>query len=328
MELLKEITPHVDKILELGRNDPGRGTAEIKQFLVEVDFGERAKLDIFFEVLQHSDDKTARNVVAALDNATLRRLFKLTQQGYLPARMRGLLEPTRLLQMLDITPEASEEKLAEGIEDMMKHPAGNFLIDEPFVDAMYQVIVTRVDSNPEEALSVVNGTPFPMERFILNYPALAAQMLSSDLDVTVAMIKTSDPLHFPPARFIYRLIYADPHLAALVVERLDEVLVVEALAHFAYDADRLTAAPSLPISLERNGLFLKQLLADKGKGWLQDRIDVAVKQYMKLMEEGEISMDFLEAYKRTLDGSVATLGDERERSVLEKILGSITFETS
>ena len=328
VELLKDITPHVDKILEVGRHDPGRGATELKRFLVEVDFGERVKLDIFFEVLQHSDEKTARNVVAALDNATLRHLFKLTQQGYLPARMRGLLEPPRLLQMLDITPEAPEEKLSEGIEDMMKHPAGNFLIDEPFVDAMYQVLVTRVDSNPEEALSVVNSSPFPMERFILNYPAMAAQMLTSDLDVTVTMIKASDPLHFPPARFIYRLIYADPHLAALVVERLDEGLSVEALAHFAYDADRLAAAPSLPISLERNGLFLSQLLADKGKEWLQERIDKAVRQYVTLMEEGEISMDFLEAYKRTLDGSVATLGDERERIELEKILGSITFETS
>ena len=327
VELLKNITLHVDKILELGRKNVEIGAAELQQFLAEVDFGKEVRLDYFFEILRDSDDSTAMKVATALDDATLRRLFMLTEQGYLPARMRALLEPLRLLQILDITPNSPEGRLAEGIEDFIEYPAGNFRIDEPFFDVMYPIIATRGASNPEEMLRVIRRSPFPMERFIMNYPLPAVQMLASDLDTTLELVKTSDSMRFPPVRFIYRLIYANPEFAARVVARLDEHggddLVVEALAHFAYDADRLQAVPSLPISLERDGRFLKRLLKDKGAEWLAGRLEEVVRLYRQHVEGDEIPRDFLPAYERTLRAAGSQVDNQEAGRTLEEIIGRV-----
>ena len=273
--------------------------------------------------MQDSDDETARKVVAALDDATLRRLFKLTEQGYLPARMRAVLQPSRLLEILDIIHDATAEQLAEGIRDMVIYPAGNPLIDEPFIDAMYQVIAARSVRSVEETLVVTSQSPFPMERFIMDYPGPAVRIMASDLDLSVQMVKTSEAPLFPPPRFIYRLIHTDPEFAARLVERLDELgeddLVVEALAHFAYDADRLKKVPDLPISLERDGRFLKMLLFDEGVEWLEARIGEAVRLYRHRVNTNEAPGDFLSAYQRTLMAAASSLEDEEAGRIMAEI---------
>ena len=95
--------------------------------------------------------------------------------------------------------------------------------------------------------------------------------------------------------------------------------MIEALAHFAYDADRVEAVPELPISLERDGLFLKRLLEDKGVEWLEDRIGEAVALYEQRVNEGVVSNDFLAAYERTLRAAASRLEDMEARRTLEGV---------
>ena len=131
---------------------------------------------------------------------------------------------------------------------------------------------------------------------------------------------------FPPQRFVYRLIHEDPAFAALVVGRLhdrgERDSVLESLAHFAYDADRLEAVPGLPISLAANGRFLARLLEDRGPQWLEARLDEVVRTYTLRVEEGDVPPDFLAAYRRTLNLSVSEVSEGSDKRALTRVVES------
>ena len=322
VESVAKFTPHIEKILNSGRQDISTGSDELTSYLKGVDFRQKEELELFFKIFHGADSRTAKGVVAALDDSMLRRLLVPV-----PVNLRILLKPPRFLEFLNITLDSSLKQLTQGIEGMVRYPSGNFRIDEPFLEEMYEVIATRGKRAPPETLESIAGSPFPMERFISLYPVEAADLLASDLNITSTLVKNSDPVVFPPARFVYRLIYAEPELAARVVEQLDrlgeEDMVLEALAHFAYDADRLQAVPGLPISLKRDGRFLRKLLEDAGAQWLESRIAEAVRLYRGRVEENEAPTDFLVAYERTLRRATEQLEDRGTRRALEDIISSV-----
>ena len=319
VESLERFTPHVEKILEEGRQEAARGADELKADLNTVDFNDKEGMRLFFDVFQGSDKAVAKTVVAALDDSTLGRLLKSV-----PTHLYNLLTPARFLEFVDITLDSPPNELAQGIKNMITHPSGNFRIDEPFLNEMYQVIVTRSRMSPWETLNVVARSPFPMERFISLHPVAAVDLLSTDMEITSEIVKGSDPVTFHPARFAYRLIYADPEFAARLVEHLDMVhkggLVFEVLAHFAYDADRVGAVPELPISLERDGRFLNRLLEAKGVEWLEDSIRKAVVLYGQRANANTASDDFLVAYERTLRAASYRLGNREAGRTLEEMI--------
>ena len=322
VESLEKFTPEITRILESGRTDPSIGARELTDFLKTVDFEEENDLNLFFEVLQGSDNDAARSIVAALDDSTLRKLLVPV-----PAKLRGLLEPARFLEFLDITVDASVEDLGRGIDDMVTYPSGNFIIDEPFLDDMYLVVSDRGREAPPETLEVIAGSLMPMERFIDLHPATAVEILRSNLDLAAEMVVDSDSVVFSPARFVYRLVHADPDFAAILVGRLDDLgedrLVHEALVHFAYDSQRLRTFPSLPISLERDGQFLQRLLQDNGAGWLEERMIEAVAPYRQRVQDGELPADFLKAYLSTLKEASSLLQDATAGRMLEEVIDRV-----
>jgi hypothetical protein len=84
-----------------------------------------------------------------------------------------------------------------------------------------QVMARRSMTDARGALSVIQETPFPLEGFIQQEPSAAVSVLNSDLEASARLIRDSDPVLFPPARVIYRLIYADPALAARLTIALE-----------------------------------------------------------------------------------------------------------
>ncbi len=322
VESLEKFTPQITRILEAGRADPSMGAGELAGFLKTVDFAEKNDLNLFFEVFQGSDDDGARSIVAALDNSTLRGLLVPV-----PAKLRGLLEPGRFLEFLDITVDASAKDIGPGIDDMVTYPSGNFIIDEPFLDKMYLVVADRGRRAPLETLRVIAGSLMPMERFMALHPVRAVAILGRDLGLTAEMVIGSDPVVFSPARFVYRLIHLDPGFAATLVGHLDargnDRLVREALVHFAYDSRRLQTYPSLPISLEGDGRFLERLLQDRGESWLEDRMGEAVALYRQRVQDDEVPADFLLAYENTLREAASLLQDTETRRVLEKVIDRV-----
>ena len=319
VESLERFTPQISRVLDAARTDTASGVQELTAHLETVDFEKTEELRLFFDLFLHADRETAKAVVASLDDSTLRSLLVPV-----PVNLRFILEPPRFLEFLDITEEASHEDLAQGVKSMIEHPSGNAQIDEPFWDEIYRVIAARVTRAPLETLRAVGEFPFPVERFIRLQPRPAVDMLDADLDAAVDLVMDSDAINFPPARFVYRLIQADPQVAARLVARMDQggetELVTESLAHFAYDADRLGEVPTLPISLEGDGLFLAALLDKIGEQHLEERLGEAVALYRKRAQESEVAGDFLEAYQRTLIRAVSLLHAGPAQGTLEEIV--------
>ena len=309
----------VRQALRESRTSPAHGAAVLQQFLDDSDFGPPDDLKLFFDLFRDSDPTEARLIAVHLDQDTVRKLL-----GVVPVQIRNLMSPEELLEKLDVTVSASVDDLAAGITLLVNEPSGNFNIDEPFLDRMYEVVATRGESSPGEMLSAIQASPFPLERFILNHPQAAAIILSNDRDATAQMVRESDPVLFPPARVIYRLIYANPELAADIILKFDAAgetrIVTESLAYFAYDQDRADRLSDLPISLEADGKFLETLWQQRGGDWLEVRLNAVVAEYSVRQALGEISPNFLARYRETLDAAVATLRNRNNRKELLAIV--------
>ncbi len=320
VQRLKALAPVADQSLALGRQDPAAGARNLASFLETLDLDkERQDLNLLFDLMGDTDYGTTQRVMTYMDAPLLRKLLEA-----MPARMRSLLQPEQLLGVLDITTSASADKVAQGLKELVTHTSGNYLIDEPFLDQAYDVLVARSQSDPREALELISQSALPMERFIRQHPQDVARILSSDIDGAAMLVARSDTVTFPPARFIYSLIGADPVLAARLVEALDArqytSLVRESLVHMAYDKDRLEAVPTLPISLEKDGLFLAQLLARKGQSWLLTHLREAVQIYQGHVALGNVPANFLGALSQTLEAAVATLPPGGPRNSLQEVL--------
>ena len=319
VERLDRFAPTVEDVLTLGKRQADLGAKALTDFLEEQDFDQKRDLELFFELLRDSDRSTAQEITTALDGSMIKLLLQA-----IPAGLRTLMDTRTLFDALNVTPASTPKGLAEGVELLIAYPSGNFRIDEPFLEKLYKVIAARAQQDIPETLSVLEKTPFPMEGFIRLYPEQAAAVLVSDLDIATRLVRSSDSVLFPPARFIYRTIAADPELAASLVGRLsdqgEDELVTEALAHFAYDAGRLAAVPDLPISLEKDGLFLKSLVEQRGEEWLQDQVLSVIRVYRGRIDRGDVPDDFLLAYETTLEAALASLPDSSSKQSLSRVL--------
>jgi hypothetical protein len=320
---LQSLTPAVNSVIEKGRVNTLYASQDLAAYLGDSNFGDRGQeIRLFFDLLRDADWRVASEVVSALDDFLIRRLLE-----YVPVTLRFSLTPQRLLEALDITEDTSNGVAARGIDLLITYHSGNYRIDEPFHDELYRIVAARAARDPNAALQLLAVTPFPWERFILRHPAEAARILNADLDSAVRIVQASDPIVFPTQRFIYRLIAADPHLAARIVQRLDNQgdrnAVMESLAYFAYDAWRKSNLPSLPISLESNGRFLAALLEMQGQPWLQTRLSEVFAIYGARVASNDAPPDFLDSYRQTLAAAVSALPVGNTKDSLQAIIGGL-----
>ena len=309
----------VDRVATAGRQSSVRGARELEDFLDSTGYEQEQDLRLFFDLFAGTDRSLARRTVMELDQHTIRSLIEPV-----PVQLRTILGPDDLLRMLDITAESGEEELKRGIRLLIGEASGNYRIDEPFLEGLYEVMARRAQGAPETAAQVISETPFPLEGMILNQPAASALILSGDTNLAVDLVEGSDLVVAPPARIVHRLIYADPGLAADILAGLDRKglndAVTESLAHLAYDKARSEKFPSLPISTARDGEFLGHLMDGQGDDWLEMRLAAAVDLYRVRMEAGDVAPDFLLRFRETLEaaaGALETSGRERLMRVVE-----------
>lgn len=321
VERLKIFGDKVDSVLQTGRDDPSRGALELEKFLAETGLGQQDDLKLFFDLFRDRDPDTAKAVIFALADDTVRRLM-----SPVPFQLRTILDPQELLIKLGVTSSAASPiPLREGIALLIEEPSGNFRVDEPYLEALFQVVADRAKEAPGETARLLLDSPFPLEGMLLAQPEAAALMLNSDIEGALALVRKSDPLLAPPWRIMYRLMNADPGLAARLLaqfhQRGEASLVTETLAYFAYDKDRLERSSRLPISLEEDGHFLSALFRTEGPEWLQARLGESVVLFRQRVTAGEVGGNFLERFRETLEAAVATLDDRETRTGLEDIIG-------
>ncbi len=320
VERLKVFGSKVDSVLQAGRSDPSAGAAELETFLGETGLEHEDDIKLFFNLFKDRDREVASAVTLALSGKTVRGLMVPV-----PFQLRSLLKPSALLSKLGVTYAYSESPpLSEAIALLVEEPSGNFQVDEPYLDAMFEVVAERTGDSPHDAAQLLLNTPFPLEGFIMAQPAAAAAIFNTRMPVAVELVQTSDSLLAPPWRIMYRLIKADHELAASVLaefhRRGETRLVAESLAHMAYDKDRQERSSLLPISLEADGQFLGELFQSEGADWLEDRLGESVSLFRTRVEDGEVSPEFLERYRETLEFAAAFLSDPETRTGLTGVI--------
>ena len=224
----------VEKVLAEGRKSAALGAKELGTFLDESGLDREQDLRLLFDLLQSTDRELAQEIVAELDKETVQALMKPV-----PTQLRAILQPDDLLRKLDISLNISEDTLQAGITLLIENPSGNYRIELPFLERVFEVMANRADIDPGGAARIVSLPRFPLEEFILQQPSTARAILSQDINIAIRAVSDSDQVLAPPARIIYRLIRADPLLAAKLVIALDQLgereLVLESLTYFAYD---------------------------------------------------------------------------------------------
>jgi len=325
VDRLNRFSGVVKQVLDAGRDDPQQGAVQLQEFLSGVDFEQKEDLRLFFDLFRDEDPETAGEVIRELDKSTIRELMKPV-----PVQLRFSLTPGELLDKLDVTADAEVSVLKRGITLLVEEPSGNFRIDEPFLDRMYEVVAARSRVETRQMIEVIQETPFPLEGFIQRQPRRAVALLDSDLDAAARLVRGSDPVLTPPARIIYRLIYADPVLAARLTDALDELgeaeLVVESLSYLAYDKSRSETVPGLPVSLERDGRFLRALLRQQGADGLGQRLNEVFAVYGNRAASSEVPANFLVQYRSTLEAAADTILDTTTRNELQRIIDEVAAE--
>lgn len=300
-----------DRVLSQGRRSAPEGADTLRQALEDAGLDNAQDIRLFLGLLHGSDRALARAIFGEIDNETIQALMAPA-----PVHMRNILGPELLLRKLDVTATATEEALLTGLALLINESSGNYRIDEPFLELLYEVMAERISRAPTAALAVMSEPHFPVEGMLLKQPEAAAAAFFSDAGRSLEIVKSGDPVLAPPARLVYRLISASPQLAAELLVALDQhgerQIATESLVYLAYDKSRSEKFPKLPISLESNGQFLASLMEKKGAAWLESRMTDAVAKYRRGISETEVSPDFLARYKETLLASAETTGAETE----------------
>ncbi len=316
VERLQRFEGVVNRILADGRESPSQGAIEMGGFLEDIGYGPKEDVRLFLDLMLGSDRETTNLVVAELDKTGFRRLMEVA-----PAQVRFILWPEQLLAKLDITSGATFETLAEGTGILLEETSGNFIIDEPFLHAMYAVIAARSESSPRDMARVLESGRFPLHGFIRQQPRAAVNILGGDIETALDIIRNGDLVVSPPARNLHQLVHAGPELAATLLTALDQrgeyELVRASLGYIAYDHQRADVAPGLGISLEDDARFLHGLMTENGDGWLSDRVGQAVDYYTS--PESGPPADFVPQFQATLLAAVDHLTDESDREKLRRI---------
>ncbi|MBQ11461.1 MAG: hypothetical protein CMJ45_07925 [Planctomyces sp.] len=304
----------VDQVIEAGRRNRLQGAAELVGFLEGTGYAPEEDIKLFFELFGDSHRGTATGILRILDKDSFRRSIEVA-----PFHLRSLLTADELLPKLNIVPSAGLDELALGIAILVEEPSGNFIVDEPYLLAMYRVVADRTLENPGEMAGILGQESFSMEGFIMAQPAAAVTAMRSDMEAALTIVGHSDAVISPPARIMYRLIHADPDLASDMMVALDEQgdtgLMVESLAYFAYDDERSKLLSGLADALGQDGKLLQALLKEQGAEWLTQRLGEAFS-----LHGGDGPEDFRSRYRSTLDAAVATLEDADEQEELRRVI--------
>ena len=153
----------VDRVIDAGRRDRLQGAAELVAFLEGTGYAPEEDIKLFFELFGDSHRETATGILLILDKNSFRRSIEVA-----PFHLRSLLTADELLTKLDIVLSAGSDELALGIAILVDEPSGNYLVDEPYLLAMYQVVANRALEDPGGMAGILGQDSFPMELSLIH----------------------------------------------------------------------------------------------------------------------------------------------------------------
>ena len=323
VDRLRRFEGVVSGVLAEGRVSPRQGALELRRFLEQNGYGNREDLRLFFELIREQDHTTASRIILASEPDVIHGFLE-----QVPAQVRFLLSPDQLLMKLDITMAANIEEMASGVWMLVDEASGNYIIDEPFIHAMYSVIAARSDAQTSELLGVLGHGRFPLHGFIRRQPEAAGKILEADLGLALDLVRNSDPVTSPPAQIVHALVQARPELAARLVTAMDsrgeQTLVSASLGFIAYDAQLSDMTTGRETSLKQDARFLLALLRSNGEDWVAEKLGRALDYFT-----GDASgrpANFALQFRGTLLAAAEEMDDPAARDSIRDIVARTYLE--
>ena len=323
VDRLRRFEGVVGGVLTVGRVSPRQGALELRRFLEQNGYGPKEDLRLFFELMREQDHTTASRILLASESVVIHGLLE-----QVPAQVRFVLSPDQLLTKLDITMASNIEEMASGVRVLVDETSGNYIIDEPFIHAMYSVIAARSDGQTSEMLGVLGHERFPLHGFIRRQPEAAGKVLETDLGVALDLVRNSDPVTSPPAQIVHALVQARPELTARLVTAMDIrgelTLVPASLGFIAYDAQLSDKTTGRETALKQDARFLLALLRSHGEDWFAEKLGRALDYFT-----GDASgrpANFALQFRSTLLAAAEEMDDPAARDSIRDIVARTYLE--
>ena len=328
-EELRELVTIADAALNLGATAPEEAANELADRLLDFSDDELAgHIEAIFSTMRDAESEITRSVIQAIPDSLLLRLLAVRPS----AARAGEVQPEQLLNAVGIAFGASPDALIKGIALLAENSSGNFAIDAPFDEAVYELLDEFAASDPDLVLRVFRETNLRLLPWVIGHTKEAAMVLGTDLDRSAGLVVALDGPEPTPERIIRQLAYSDAEtaaglmLAALDVGRGD--VMAGTLNTIVYDGywSGLGAGPTG--RLDSAGALLIALRDIVGENRTTGFIGGGISDYLSGVDSGDLEAEYRSRHIETLELLAGAASRAEDRRFFESLIAIVRVASS
>ena len=298
------------------------GAATLEEYLDSYSDDElRSGLNLAIALIRDTDREVANRIFPLLSDDMLLRLLSVKpDQARAPE-----IGPTRLLAAVGVTSGSSAESIASGARLLAENSSGNFEIDRPFDDAVYEVIESFAVSDPAAAIAALDDSEMRLRPWIHRRTVEALEMMRREAGLAAELLASVPGPRETPDGLLHELIDHDPEIAAALLVEMEnqgvENIAQRTLMTLAFDAYWTDRGGVVGVDPALDARFLVELTQLRGAGWLESRFRQGVEKVRIDIEAGETDPQFIEQLRRTLTEALGSSHPSMASSLLS-LLGN------
>ena len=302
---LAEIARNIEVIVAAARRSPLEGAAVLEEYLNSYSDDElRAGLNLAILLIRDTDREVAKTIIPLLSDAAFLRILEVK-----PDQARGPeVEPARLLAAVGVTNGAPAEAIASGARLLQENSSGNFAIDRPYDDAVYDVIESLGASDPAAAIGALGVSEMRLRPWIHRRSDGSLDMMRREPALSAALLAAVPGPRETPDGLLHDLMGHDPEVAAALLVEMEnqgvEDIAQRTLMTLAFDAYWSERGAVTGVDPELGARFLVELARLRGNDWLESHFRDGVERVRLEIEAGETDPQFLEQLRRTLTAAL------------------------
>ncbi len=302
---LAEIARSVDEIVQAARRSDEEGAATLEAYLDSYSDDElRSGLNIAVALIRDTDRDIANRIFPLLSDAALLRILEVK-----PDQARAAeIGPQRLLEAVGVTSGASVASIASGARRLQENSSGNYAIDRPYNDAVYDVIESLGASDPAAAIAALGVSDMRLRPWIHRRSDEALQMMRLEPGLAAGLLAAVPGPRETPDGLLHETIDHNPEVAAALLVAMEdqgvEDIAARTLMTLAFDAYWTEWGGVVGVDPELDARFLVELARLRGNDWLEDRFRNGVQRVRLEIEAGETDPQFIGQLRRTLTAAL------------------------